>query len=86
MKCIMRSLAVVPHEPVHELLVELAWIEKQPGMVINELFLDCAVEPLIVGIHLRHFWVCTPMRETETLEFLGEMLFELWKWGQPPLA
>lgn len=61
----MGSLSVEPHQIFHEDDVEFLWFQKFMSMVVDELLLDRAVEPLAVRIHLRSSRVRVVMREVE---------------------
>ena len=73
----MRSLSVVPEQPLDEFAVENIRIQKFGLVVINKLLLDGAVEPLVVGVHLWGPGIGMPVGLVETSEFLVEVLHEL---------
>ena len=78
LETVVWTLGVVPEEPLHEFPVERYWIvEELLQVVVDELLLDRAIEPLTVCIHLRHLWIRVEVCEVESLHFLREELCEL---------
>ena len=57
----MRSFGVVPQEPGDQLAIELVGSDKQLLMVVNEFFLNRAIEPFHVGVHLGSFGISMPV-------------------------
>lgn len=73
----MYSLGIVENQIVHEFPVEVGRILEQPSMVVNELFLDGAIESFEVSIHLRRLGIGVKMSQMEPLQFRGKMFLEL---------
>ena len=69
--------AVVEDKIVHELAVERVNVKQDAGMEIHELFLQGAVEPLAVRIHLGRLGVGMVVREVEVEQSFCKVLFEL---------
>ena len=70
------AFCIVPKEPLHEFLIKEVWIFQIVGVVINELFLNGAIESFTVRVHLRRFRIRVIVGEMETRNFIGKMLFE----------
>ena len=73
----MDPLGVVPDQPIHEFGIELIKNKQQTLMIIQELLLNRAIEPLDVGIHLRGFRVSVVVSDLQFEHFGGEVLFPL---------
>jgi len=73
------ALKVVPGQPREQLEVEVGEVveEEQVVVVVDELFLDGAIEAFAVGIHLRGLGEGVPMSEQPIGEGGGEMALEL---------
>ena len=93
----VHTLRVVEEEPVHELFIEAVHVEEEHVVVIDEVFLDGAVEPLDVGAHLRRLVVRMIVSDLELEETSSEVLLplasvvreneggQIWKDFDPPL-
>jgi hypothetical protein len=76
---VMRALEVVPGEPNEETLVEgVKIVEEQVLLVVDELFLQRAIEAFAVGIHLRCARIGVPVSDVAGLKSLMEAIAELW--------
>ena len=75
----MGALEVVPGEPAKQFEVEVGWVieEEQVVVIVDELFLDGAIEAFAVGVHLRGFGEGVPMGEQPIGKGGGEMTLEL---------
>ena len=73
----MRPFGVVPDEPVSQFVVQLTRILEEMLMMVKELFLERAIEPLGMGVHLRRPWIRVPVGNLPAVELLREAFHEL---------
>ena len=73
----MDSLGVVPDQIVHELSVESLAIKQEPLVVVQELFLESAVEPLHMSIHLGSSWIGVVVSDLEFKKLGYKVFLEL---------
>lgn len=74
----MRSFGIVPQEPLHELPIEDSEVVgKRFLVIIGTFFLNGAVKPLNVGVHLRMFGVGMKVNQLDAFDILSEMLLKL---------
>ena len=66
----MRPFGVVPDEPVGQFVVQLTRILEEMLMMVKELFLERAIEPLGMGVHLWGPWVCVPVGNLPAIKLL----------------
>ena len=71
------TLRVVEEKPVHELLVKTIHVQKQCIVVVDEVFLDGAIESLDVGVHLRRLRIGVVVGDLEFEKTGSEVLLEL---------
>jgi hypothetical protein len=75
---VVRALEVVPAEPEEEPGIEgIEIIEEQGFLVVDELFLQGAIKPLAMSVHLGRAWIRVPMSHLRGDEGLVEVLAEL---------
>ena len=73
----MHPFRIIEDKILHELPVECGTIiKKQRGVIIDEFFLDGAVEPLNVRVHFRRLGIGVKMRHMQPPQLFGKMLFE----------
>jgi len=69
----MRSLAVIPEQPIGHFVVEGEQIgEQQVFVPVDEFLLDGAIESLIVRIHLRRSRIGMPVDDGGVFQRLGK--------------
>lgn len=73
----MYPLCVVPDEVIYQFAVELIDGRHNMRMVIDEFFLDRAIEPLAMGIHLGSLRIGMVMDHVQAPQFLVKMFHEL---------
>ena len=73
----MDPFCVVEQEPFHEGDVEAFEIEKESLMIVNEFFLNGAVEAFDVGVHLRGLGVGVVVDDLQFKEPLSKVFLEL---------
>jgi hypothetical protein len=72
----VRPFSVVPDEPFHEFLVEEVRVFEVVGMIINELFLDGAIESFAASIHFRGLWIRMVAGEMQSAKGVGKMFLK----------
>jgi hypothetical protein len=73
----MRPLSVVPDEPRNQLTVKLIRRSQQLLMVVDELFLNRAIKPFHVGVHLGSFGIGMPVVFMQSSDFSRSNVFNL---------
>src|SRR3989344_5982076 len=73
----MHALRVVPDKVIHEFGVENVAIEQEPLVVIEEFFLNGAVESFHVSIHFWSLGVGVIVDDLKLQKLLGKVFFEL---------
>ena len=76
MKSIMDSLGVVEDKIIHKFAVEFIRIQKKKRMVVNELFLNSAIESFYMGVHLRAFRIGVVMGKMKLSQLFSKVFFE----------
>ena len=73
----MRTLRVIPHKPLDELLIEAHYVVRECDAVpVCELFLNRTVEPLDECVHLGCSRIGMEMRNTKLDQLFSEVLRE----------
>ncbi len=71
----VRSLLIVPENPLHEFSVKTGRVEKIRYMIVHELLLDGAIKSLTVRVHLRCSRIGMPVGLVEeTKSFIRSLL------------
>ena len=73
----MDPFGVVEEEPVHEFLVEARKVEEERIVIVDEFFLDGAVEAFDVGVHLRCSGVRVVVSDLELEQSFSEHFLPL---------
>lgn len=73
----MGSFGIVPEEMLDQSHIEGNGVEKLGLVVIHKLFLDGAIEPFGMSIHLRGLWVGVPVLFVESFHLGVKVLHKL---------
>ena len=76
-ECIMYPFGVVPDKPVHEFGIEGIAIKQKSFVIVEELFLDGAIESLYMSIHLGSLGIGMVVRDLEFKKLGGKVFLKL---------